>query len=426
MVVAIGSQYPFPEVPMARPSPFSLFRHLRNGVAPRGPEAFLLLSAAAMPVAFSTWQALLNNFAIERAAFTGEDMGLLQSLREVPGFLSFAVVFVLLFLREQTTLLVSLCLLGIGTAITGLFPSVLGLYLTTILMSIGFHYQETLQQSLTLQWIGKERAAEAMGRQLAARATAGLAAFAVVWVMLEVLKVDFAWVYAFGGGLTVALALAAWRMFPRFPQATVQNKRLFLRKRYWLYYALIFMSGARRQIFTVFAGFMMVEKFGYSAGEITLLFVVNQVINMLFAGRIGRAIGHWGERRALTFEYVGLIGVFLAYALVENAWLAGGLYVVDHLFFALAIAIRAYFQKIAAPEDIASSSGVSFTINHIAAVIIPAAFGVLWLTSPAAVFVSGAAMAVVSLALSRLIPDAPEPGRETLLVRRETASAAAE
>jgi hypothetical protein len=215
-------------------------------------------------------------------------------------------------------------------------------------------------------------------------------------------------------------------MFPRFPQATVQNKRLFLRKRYWLYYALIFMSGARRQIFTVFAGFMMVEKFGYSAGEITLLFVVNQVINMLFAGRIGRAIGHWGERRALTFEYVGLIGVFLAYALVENAWLAGGLYVVDHLFFALAIAIRAYFQKIAAPEDIASSSGVSFTINHIAAVIIPAAFGVLWLTSPAAVFVSGAAMAVVSLALSRLIPDAPEPGRETLLVRRETASAAAE
>ncbi|WP_413205494.1 MFS transporter [Rhodospirillum sp. A1_3_36] len=410
---------------MARLSPFTFLSRFREGLDPRGPEAFLLLSAAAMPVAFSTWQALLNNFAIERAAFTGENMGLLQSIREIPGFLAFSVVFVLLLCREQTLLLTSLCLLGVGTAITGLFPSVLGLYLTTVLMSIGFHYQETLQQSLTLQWIGKERAAAAMGKQIAARATSGIAAFAVVWLMLEVLKVDYAWVYAFGGGLTVVFALVAWRVFPRFPQATVQNKRLFLRKRYWLYYALVFMGGARRQIFTVFAGFMMVEKFGFSASEITLLFVVNQVINMLFAGKIGKAIGHWGERKALTFEYTGLIGIFLAYAVVDNSWVAGGLYVVDHLLFAMAIAIRAYFQKIASPEDIASSSGMSFTINHIAAVIIPALFGIIWLTNPSAVFLTGAGMACLSLVLARLVPNHPEPGRETVLIRPIPATAPA-
>ncbi|MBM1004307.1 MAG: MFS transporter, partial [Desulfofustis sp. PB-SRB1] len=42
-----------------------------------------------MPLSFGTWQALLNNFTIERAAFTGVEIGMLQSLREIPGFLSF-------------------------------------------------------------------------------------------------------------------------------------------------------------------------------------------------------------------------------------------------------------------------------------------------------------------------------------------------
>jgi hypothetical protein len=107
--------------------------------------------------------------------------------------------------------------------------------------------------------------------------------------------------------------------------------------------------------------------------------------------------------------------VFIGYALAESAWFAAVLYVIDHLFFAMAIALKTYFQKIAAPQDIASTAGVSFSINHIAAVIIPALFGIIWLTSPALVFLIGAAMAVVSFALSLLIPEDPAEGRESRL-----------
>ena len=191
-----------------------------------------------------------------------------------------------------------------------------------------------------------------------------------------------------------------------------------LRRRYWLYYALTFMSGARRQIFIVFAGFLMVEKFGYKVEEITLLFLLNAVLNIFLAPRIGRLIAHRGERRALICEYSGLICVFVTYAFVENAMLAAGLYIVDHIFFALAIAIETYFQKIAKPRDIAATAGVSFTINHIAAVAIPAAFGFVWLISPAAVFLAGAAMAAVSLLLSLNVPRHPRAGREVLWGRR--------
>lgn len=376
------------------------------------PEVLLLLMAGAVPLSFATWQALLNNFAIERAAFSGAEMGILQSLREVPGFLAFTVVFLLLLLREQHIALISLALLGIGTALTGFFPTVIGLYLTTVVMSVGFHYYETIQTSLSLQWIEKERTAEILGRIIAVGAFTSIVAFAAIWTAFDMASLDFVTVYVLGGGVTVMIAIACWLFFPQFPGKVKQRRQLVLRKRYWLYYALTFLSGARRQIFIVFAGFLMVEKFGYSVAAISVLFLVNATLNMLFAARIGRIIGKVGERAALVFEYAGLVIVFVAYAFVESSHVAAGLYIVDHFFFALAIAIKTYFQKIADPADIASSAGVSFTINHIAAVVLPAALGILWLTSPAAVFLAGAGLAGLSLLLSLNIPTHPEQGNE--------------
>ncbi|EIQ1510955.1 TPA: MFS transporter [Vibrio parahaemolyticus] len=383
----------------------------------RTPQNFLLLISIIVPIAFSTWMALLNNFVIEKANFDGADIGLLQSVREIPGFLAFTAVFVLLFIREQRFMLVSLAMLTLGTALTGYFPTLYGLLFTTLLMSTGFHYFETLKQSLSLQWLSKEEAPEMLGKFISVAALASLCTYGAIWILLEQLKFDFKTVYLLAGGVGFVLIIVMALAFPQFKTAVPQNKKLVLRKRYWLYYALTFMSGARRQIFTVFAGFLMVEKFGYSAADITLLFLINYLFNFLFAKRIGRFIGVVGERKALTFEYVGLIFVFVGYGLVQTAEWAAALYVVDHLFFALALAIKTYFQKIADPADMASTAGVAFTINHIAAVVIPVTFGMIWLVSPSSVFYIGAGMAAVSLLLSLNIPAKPEEGNETRLLR---------
>ncbi len=378
-------------------------------------EHFLLLIAFAMPVAYSTWMALLNNFSIESAGFSGREIGILQSLREVPGFLAFTAVFVLWFVKEQRFAILSLFLLGFGVFITGFFPSTLGLYVTTVIMSIGFHYFETINQSLTLQWLSKEHAAEFMGKALSIKAIAAVISFGGVWLAIDYFTLPYRYVYAIFGGLTLFLVIYMIFRYPVFEARTPQRKKLILRKRYWLFYVLTFLSGARRQIFVVFAGFLMVEKFGYSAGQIALLLLVNHFFNMFFARKIGAWIGRIGERKALSLEYVGLVFVFAGYAVVQSPWLAAGLYIVDHLFFAFAIAIKTYFQKIADPKDMASTSGVSFTINHIAAVILPVLLGLLWLVSPAAVFYIGSFIALASLGCSQLIPLMPRPGFETTL-----------
>ncbi len=410
----------------------------------QGPEGMLILMACAMAVSLHGWFTLLNNFAVERAAFTGKEIGLLQSIREVPGFLSFLVVFLLPFVREQNLAFLSLAMLGIGTAITGLFPTELALYATTFLMSTGFHYYEAMNQSMTLQLIDKSEAPLHLAQQLKAASIGTLGIFIVIIVCFDAqaliavqrllglenvfsgFALGYTPLYLIAGAFTLAVAVFCKLYYPHFAAREVQHKTLFLRRRYWLYYALTFMGGARRQIFMVFAGFLMVERFGYNVTAITLLYLVNLIANIWIAPYVGRFIRHLGERRALIIEYLGLIAIFVGYATVDDHRIAAGLYVLDHLFFAFAIAIKTYFQKIADPKDIASTAGVSFTINHIAAVGIPALFGFIWLDDPGLVFYLGAAMAVVSLLLALLVPHNPERGRETTLTETSPALPAAE
>ena len=334
---------------------------------------------------------------------------------ESVNFLAFTAVFVLLVLKEQTFAYLSLALLGVGIALTGYFPSVLGLYFTTFIMSVGFHYFETVKQSLSLQWFSLEEAPAMLGKLIAASSIASLVAYSFLWVAQDHLGLSYKAIYLVGGGTCLILTAFMWLAFPRFKAKTAQRKHLLVRKRYWLYYALTFMGGARRQIFTVFAGFLMVEKFGYSVSDIAALYIINHLFNWAFAARIGALVGRIGERRALTFEYCGLFCVFTAYAFVNDATWAAGLYIADHLFFSLAIAIKTYFQKIADPADMASTAGVAFTINHIAAVVIPVLFGLVWLVSPMAVFLMGSGMALISLVLARNIPLVPSAGNEVLV-----------
>ncbi|UTW45267.1 MFS transporter [bacterium SCSIO 12696] len=379
----------------------------------RNPEMFLLLLTFAMSLSFATWLSLLNNFVIERAAFTGEEIGILHSLREVPGFLAFTAVFLLLVLREQSLALVAMGIMGLGVAVTGYFPSAIGLYCTTVLMSIGFHYYETIQQSLALQWFPRESSAKSLGKLVASKSAAAVLAYGLIWLVTTFFAVEYHWVYLITGVISMGLVLFAALAFPAFAQPHAQHKKIILRKRYWLYYALTFMGGARRQIFVVFAGFLMVEKFGYSVADVALLYLANHVLNAFMGTKIGAWISRVGERVALRVEYIGLALIFTGYAFVESANVAAALYILDHVLFAMAIAMKTYFQKIADPKDISATAAVSFSINHIAAVVIPAAFGLIWLVSPGLVFLLGAGMAVISLLLATNVPVAPAPDNIT-------------
>ncbi len=389
--------------------------NIREARGWRTPFMALALMSVANAFAFSSWNALHTNFAIEVVGFGGTEQGILHTVREIPGFFAFAAVLLLIFMREQTLGIISLLFIGAGVAVTGLFPTALGFYATTVIKSLGFHYYETVNQSLSLQWFDKQDAPRKIGLVYSWAAFSTIAAYGLIFFTWKFLHLDFVWVFMAGGGVAVIIALLVGFTFPHFKEDVVQNRKLVLRQRYWLYYVITFIGGARRQIFIVFATLLMVQKFGYTVGDMTMLLLVNSMFNMALAPRLGAFIARWGERRSMLIEHAGLVGVFLLYAMVDSPMIAAVLYMLDNAFFSMSIAHKTYFQKIGDPADMAPTAGVAFSINHVAAVGLPIPLGIIWDTSYSIVFAIGAGIALIGLLFSLLVPRDPAEGHETLL-----------
>ena len=392
---------------------------LKKTVFSKEPFGLLILLAMAMPIAFSTWVALLNNFVIEVSDFSGIEIGWLQSVREIPGFLAVCVIFILFYVSEQILAYISLALLAVAVAVTALFPSFQGLILTTLISSIGFHYYETVNQSLQLQWFKKETAPSSIGWIVAAGSGSAFFVYIAIIVLWLNLNFNYFFIYFCAGALCLLIVVFCYFYYPKFHIGKKQRLSIVLKRRYWVYYTLQFFSGARRQIFVVFASFMMVEKYGFDVHQITLLLLTNFLINIFMAPLIGRFIENFGERLSLIVEYFGLMIIFLLYAgLYYFEWsylVASVLFIADHMFFGLAFAMKTYFQKIADPEDFAPTAAVAFTINHISAVFLPVLLGYIWIYNNSAVFYLAAILSFISLIVALLIPRSPSKGNESIL-----------
>ncbi len=360
---------------------------------------FLAVMTAFSMIGLQGYTILFNNYAVEVAGLDGQAVGIIQSVRELPGFLSLLAVFVMLVIKEHRLSALSIALLGLGTAITGLLPTYAGIAFTTLVMSFGFHYFETTNQSLTLQYFSTGVAPLVFGRLRSLAAVSSIASGILIWLFGYFL--DYRGIFLVIGLPVFAAGIWGMSREPAHESVPPQRQKMVLRRRYSLFYFLTFMSGARRQIFMVFSMFLLVKMFHFSVREMTLLFVVNNLIAYLMNPVIGRAIVRFGERKISSIEYAGVVLIFLAYAFSTSKLLVSLMYVIDSLLFNFAVAIRTYFQKIGDPEDTASSMAVGFTINHIAAVFLPALGGFLWMIDYRIPFLVGAAMGVVSLAAAQ-------------------------
>ena len=362
---------------------------------------YLMVLTICSTMGLHGWRTLFDNFAVNVIHLDGHHIGVIQSVREIPGFLALLVVYFLLIIREHRLSALSVLILGIGVAATGLLPSFHGLILTTLIMSFGFHYFETTNQSLTLQYFNKTEAPLVFGKLRSIASASNIIAGAAIFLLAP--HLSYQQLYLLFGVLVIVASSWALTQNPTKRDLVPQQKKMIFKKRYWLFYNLTFMAGARRQIFIAFAVFLLVKKFNFSVQEIAALFFFNNIINYFLSPYIGKAINIFGERKVLSLEYFSLIVIFVSYALVDSKFIVAILYIADHIFFNFAIAIRTFFQKIASPEDIAPSMAVGFTINHIAAVFLPALGGLLWLIDYKIVFFGGAAFSLVSLILVQFI-----------------------
>jgi len=357
--------------------------------------AYLLVLVICASAGLQGWMALFTNFAKEVVGVNGFQIGVAQAVREIPGFLTFVVMYVLLIMREHRLSAWSVVLLGIGIGATGFFTTFPGLLMTTVIMSIGFHYFETTNKSLTVQYFDKHDAPIVFARLRGYGALANITVGAIVWFLSYFVSYRSNFLL-----LGVFVGLVGLYMLTKNPveeEGLHRQNKLVLRRRYWLYYVLNFLSGARRQIFIVFAVFLLVEKYRLSVSTIAGIYVLNYALTFLTNRYISRAINVYGERVVLSLESASLFILFLGYAFIENPWVAVVLYVLDSIFFNFSIGLNTYLQKTADTGDLSQSTAVGFTINHISAIVIPLIGGSLWLLNWRLPFVIGACLTLISL-----------------------------
>ncbi|THB81060.1 MAG: MFS transporter [Desulfobacteraceae bacterium] len=369
---------------------------------------YLVVLTVCSTAGLQCWRTLFDNFAVNVVNLDGHHVGTLQSVREIPGFLALLVTFVILVIREHKLSALSVIILGAGVFLTGLLPTFSGLMFTTLVMSFGFHYFETTNQSLTLQYFDQVTSPLVFAQQRSYAAAANVVVGILIFIIAPYMT--YTAMYIIFGTLIVGGGCWALSKDPVKKGLVPQKKELVFKKQYWLFYFLTFMAGARRQIFIAFAVFLLVKKFGFTVQQITVLFLLNNVINYFINPYIGKFIVRWGERRLLSLEYFCLIIVFISYAYIDSKLMVAILYILDHIFFNFAIGIKTYFQKIANPEDIAPSMAVGFTINHIAAVVLPVVGGLLWMVDYKIPFLAGALFSFISLCLVQQIKT-PEPAQ---------------
>jgi len=367
---------------------------------------------------FNVWQAIFNNFAVEEIGVSASQIGIIQSLREVPGLMGFVLGFLALWFSEMRIMGLSVLLMGLGMVVSGWAEGLSILILGAMVMSVGFHFFYPSNNSMVLMAVGKEEAPKVLGRLQSVSSFAAVIGTLVIWVFVDGVQLGSLDIPAWGyrttlwvtGGVVLAGSLVAMR-HGRLHGAQREKRKVVFRRDYWLYYLLTFMMGSRRHIFTTFAIFMLVQVYGISVRESALLFLVNNLVSTYAAAQLGKLVARFGERKVLTFNFLGLIGVFLGYAYVAYLPVLYALFVLDHVFFGFNLAVDSYFQKIAhSPQEITSNVSMAQTINHISALVVPVLGGILWeRIAPSATFLAGVVIAVVSLILVQFIRIQPAP-----------------
>ncbi len=371
---------------------------------------YLMILVICASAGLQGWMALFTNYAKEVVGVNGFEIGLSQAVREIPGFLSFTAIYLLFIFKEHRLSAWSVVLLGIGVAITGFFSSLGGLLTTTFIMSVGFHYFETTNKSLTVQYFNTSEAPVVFARLRGYGALANILVGSIIWGLSFVLPYMYTFLIL---GVFIGIS-GVYMLFidPIKKEIPHQTKKLILKKKYWLYYVLNFLSGARRQIFTVFAIFLLVDHYHLGLNIVAGIYVVNYAFTYFLNPQISKAINKYGERVVLSLESASLILLFIGYAFIDNVYIVVALYIMDSIFFNFSIGINTYLQKTADPQDLGSSTAVGFTINHISAVVIPLFGGAMWMLNWRLPFIIGAGFTLLSLYFTQMITTTYHEKRE--------------
>jgi predicted MFS family arabinose efflux permease len=358
----------------------------------------IALNTFALYFGFTVWRVIFNNFAKEVLDITPAQIGIIQSVREIPGLLGLTVGALAVYLAEAKIVTTSIILAGVGLIMVGHSNSVLMLGAGTLVMSIGFHNFLSSNQALLLHFIKTKESGKAQGKIKSTESLAGV--IATLCVLFTTFFLGYQETLTVFGALVILVGFY-FTLVLKSNRAEEEKRKVCLKKKYSLYYLLSFLRGCRRHIFTTFAIFLLVANHQISISTAAILFFVSNVVTIYTNSLIGTLVEKWGERPVLAGSSLLLVFIFSGYAFIPWLPVLAVFYVIDNMLFGSSIALHSYARKISERSDLTSCISFSVTANHISAVILPILGGVIWeVLGFKATFLLGAAIVFLDMLFS--------------------------
>ena len=363
---------------------------------------YLMVASLLFYLGFSVYNTVFVNFVAEEIGISATELGVLESVREIPGLLSVLIAAVTMWLLEPVLAFIALAVMAIGVVNYLHVNAFWSLVLFSLVWSIGFHSWQPLASSMALRMGPAGEEGRRLGLLRSVSNVGGLAGIALVFVMVRFLSIPFRPMFVVAG---IAIFVGAFALLRISRMETVQPQKIVLRREYWLFYVLQFLNGTRRHIFMTFAIFALVRVYQTSLETVSILSFINQIASVGAGYIAGRLIDQHGERKVLALGFAALTAIFLGYAFIEVVWILFALYVVDNVMFSMSVGIDTYGKKILIKaSDLRPTMVTGQTMNHVAAVVVPITGGLLWEAFGYFVpFVVGAAVAAVSVVASLMI-----------------------
>ena len=377
------------------------------------PQLITFLAAvAALGVTAGIFHTTFNNYLNDTFAIRADARGMLEFPRELPGFLVALFAGALFFLTETRVAAVAAAVLALGMAGLGLLGGTwAGMLVFMILWSIGGHIEMPMRSAIAMSLGTTSQHGRRMGQASGARTGATVLGCLLVWLVIDYAGANYTLTFL-AGAFTALLAALLYLRIGRIGPSP-RRAKFVLKRRYWLYYLLCTLFGARKQVFLTFAPWVLVTVFGEPASTFAKLWIVSAVLGMFFQPALGDLIDRWGERRLLMADGLALVLICVAYGFAEGlglgpraAWVMYACYIADQLLFGVENARSAYLAKIAErAEDISPSLSMGISINHAVSMLVPTLGGYVWVHHGYPwVFVGAAGVAALTTAAASLVP----------------------
>lgn len=388
-------------------------------IAGRTPETpglrrdWAILSALAFlfGFGFAVYNGVFQNFLRDTLQAGPLQLGGLESLREVPGLLAALTAGTLVSLAETRVAGLGLLITAVGVGATGFMPNYAALVGISVFWSVGFHLYTTVFPAIVLALSKGREGGRHLGRMTAISSTSTLAALGTAWALARfVPKLPYPVYFLVAG---VCIGIAAFLCTQLSPHANAPPRaRFIVRREYSLYYLLIFLEGCRRQIFAIFASYVLIMVYHVPLQQMLVLQFINAVLISMTAPAMGRVIDRHGERGPLTFYAIGLILVFIGYATIRSREVLFALFLLDNVLFSFTVGFTIYLHRIVRKDELTPCLAMGTTMNHISAVLVPVGGALLWthFHNYQIPFWAGVGIAVITLSATLRLPKGRAPG----------------